>query len=156
VVLGSPGSGCSTLLKTLANQRGEYYAVEGNVYYDSLTPEDITRHYRGDVQYCPEDDIHFPTLSVDQTIRFAANTRTPRTRVDGQKRVDFTKLIADAYISVFGLDHVKDTPVGNSLIRGVSGGERKRVSISEVLATRSVVSSWDKCVLLPILSQRPP
>lgn len=56
VVLGSPGSGCSTFLKTLANQRGEYHSVEGEVHYDSLSPQDIAKHYRGDVTYCPEDD----------------------------------------------------------------------------------------------------
>jgi ABC-type multidrug transport system ATPase subunit len=56
VVLGRPGSGCSTFLKTLANQRGEYHAVAGEVHYDSLSPDDIAKHYRGDVTYCPEDD----------------------------------------------------------------------------------------------------
>lgn len=63
VVLGSPGSGCSTFLKTLANQRGEYHAVEGEVHYDSLSPEDIAKHYRGDVTYCPEDDGESHLLS---------------------------------------------------------------------------------------------
>lgn len=56
MVLGRPGSGCSTLLKTIANQRGEYHSVEGEVYYDSLSPEEVAKHYRGDVTYCPEDD----------------------------------------------------------------------------------------------------
>jgi len=61
VVLGRPGSGCSTFLKTLANQRAEYHSVQGEVHYDSLTPADIAKHYRGDVIYCPEDDgkLHF-------------------------------------------------------------------------------------------------
>ncbi|KAF9461129.1 hypothetical protein BDZ94DRAFT_1373768 [Collybia nuda] len=56
LVLGRPGSGCSTLLKTLANHRDEFHAVEGNIHYDSLTPAEIARHYQGDVQYCPEDE----------------------------------------------------------------------------------------------------
>lgn len=56
VVLGSPGSGCSTLLKVLANQRDEYHGVKGDVHYHSLTPEQVKNHYRGDVCYCPEDD----------------------------------------------------------------------------------------------------
>lgn len=47
------------------------------------------------------------------------------------------------YCTIFGLNHVKDTPVGDSSIRGVSGGEKKRVSISETLATRSLITSWD-------------
>ena len=64
VVLGSPGSGCSTFLKTLANQRAEYHVVEGEVHYDTLSPEDVSKHFRGDVTYCPEDDVYFPTLST--------------------------------------------------------------------------------------------
>jgi ATP-binding cassette subfamily G (WHITE) protein 2 (SNQ2) len=54
VVLGRPGSGCSTLLKILANQRAEYHAVEGHVDYDSFSPRAIEKHHRGDVQYSPE------------------------------------------------------------------------------------------------------
>jgi ATP-binding cassette subfamily G (WHITE) protein 2 (SNQ2) len=68
VVLGSPGSGCTTFLKMLANQRDTYHDVQGDVHYDSLTPKDIAAHYRGDVQYSPEDDVHFPTLTVEETI----------------------------------------------------------------------------------------
>ena len=44
---------------------------------------------------------------------------------------------------VFGISHVMDTLVGNEHIRGVSGGERKRVSIIETLATDGVVVAWD-------------
>jgi len=61
----------------LANQRDTYYDVKDDAHYDSLTPEDIAAHYRGDVQYSREDDIHSPTLTVEETIRFAAKTRTP-------------------------------------------------------------------------------
>ena len=143
VVLGRPGSGCSTLLKVLANQRQEYHRVEGDVWYDSLTPDQIEKHYRGDVQYCPEDDVHFPTLTVDQTLRFAATTRTPRNRLDKVPRTVHVDHIVEVLETVFGLRHVKDTLVGDASIRGVSGGEKKRVSISEALAARSLLNSWD-------------
>ncbi|KAI0649902.1 pleiotropic drug resistance ABC transporter [Trametes meyenii] len=143
LVLGRPGSGCSTLLKTLANQRQEYHAVEGDVWYDSLAPEQIERHYRGDVQYCPEDDVHFPTLTVDQTLRFAAETRTPRARVNSISREEHVSRMVEVLETVFGLRHVKDTLVGDASVRGVSGGEKKRVSIAEALATRSRLASWD-------------
>ena len=49
-------SGCSTFLKTLTNQQGEYHFVEGEVHYDLLSPDEIAKHYHGDVTYCPEDD----------------------------------------------------------------------------------------------------
>ncbi|RXW18211.1 hypothetical protein EST38_g7644 [Candolleomyces aberdarensis] len=143
LVLGRPGSGCSTFLKVLANQRSSFHSVEGEVFYDSITPTELAKHYRGDVQYCPEDDVHFPTLTVDQTIHFASKARAPQTRIQEQKRSEFTRVLADLYETIFGLNHVKDTVVGDASIRGVSGGEKKRVSISEAMATRSRITSWD-------------
>ena len=145
-MLGRPGAGCSTFLRVLANQRHEYHAIEGDVHYHSFTPEQIEKHHRGDVQYCPEDDVHFPTLTVEETLSFAAKTRTPRYRVDDKSREEFNRTIIDVITTVFGLRHVRGTLVGDAAIRGVSGGEKKRVSIGEALATRSLLNSWDKCV----------
>ncbi|GLB42433.1 putative ABC transporter superfamily, ABCG family. PDR (TC 3.A.1.205) subfamily protein [Lyophyllum shimeji] len=142
LVLGRPGSGCTTFLKTLANHRDEFYSVKGDVHYDSFTPEDIAKHYRGDVQYCPEDDVHFPTLTVKQTLDFAAGTRVPHVRTL-PSRSQYVNMITEILSTIFGLKHVQHTPVGDAAIRGVSGGEKKRVSIAEALATRSRVHSWD-------------
>lgn len=128
----------------LANQRDTYHNVEGEVHYDSLTPREIATQYRGDVQYSPEDDVHFPTLTVEETIKFAAKTRTPHTRVEGQTRDDLVEEITDVLITVFGLRHARKTLVGDARIRGISGGEKKRVSISEALACRSLINCWDK------------
>ncbi|KZT04452.1 pleiotropic drug resistance ABC transporter [Laetiporus sulphureus 93-53] len=142
LVLGCPGAGCSTLLKVLANQREEFHAVYGDVRYDAFTPKDVHAHYRGDVQYVPEDDVHFPTLTVRETLDFAAKTRTPHNRIEGSRAQHRLALI-DVLLTVFGLKHVENTLVGDASVRGVSGGEKKRVSISEVLATRSLLTSWD-------------
>lgn len=68
LVLGRPGSGCTSLLKVLANQRSSFHAVEGELSYDGITPEYMAKHYRGDVGYSPEDDVHFPSLTVRQTL----------------------------------------------------------------------------------------
>ncbi|KIP01968.1 hypothetical protein PHLGIDRAFT_130987 [Phlebiopsis gigantea 11061_1 CR5-6] len=143
LVLGRPGAGCTTFLRNLANQRGEYYSVEGEVHYDSFTPEEVKKFYRGDVQYSPEDDVHFPTMTVGQTLEFAARTRTPSTRLPGMTRDEHVKMEVDIATTVFGLRHVRDTLVGDASIRGVSGGEKKRVSISEALVSRSIINSWD-------------
>ncbi|KAJ2929810.1 hypothetical protein H1R20_g7294, partial [Candolleomyces eurysporus] len=142
LVLGSPGAGCSTLLKTMANHTSEYHSVTGSRHYDSITPADLAKHFRGDVQYCPEDDVHFPTLTVEQTIQFAARTRTPRTRAE-YSREQFQETLTTILTTVFGLRHAKKTPVGDAAVRGVSGGEKKRVSIAEALATRACIGCWD-------------
>ncbi|KIY72686.1 pleiotropic drug resistance ABC transporter [Cylindrobasidium torrendii FP15055 ss-10] len=144
LVLGRPGSGCSTLLKTLTNQRGEYHAVHGNVRYDALSSAQVESHYRGDVQYSPEDDVLFPSLTVQNTVEFAAKTRAPRDAGGiATSTSEYVKTVTDILITVFGLNHARDTPIGNASIRGVSGGEKKRVAICEALATRSRIVAWD-------------
>lgn len=142
LVLGRPGSGCTTLLKTLANSHEEYNKVEGELFYDSISPQDLKDRFRGDVQYCSEEDVHFSTLNVDETLDFAAKSRTPNKRF-GHTRAEYRKAITDVLITVFGLNHARKTRVGDAVIRGISGGEKKRVSIAEVLATRSCVTAWD-------------
>jgi ATP-binding cassette, subfamily G (WHITE), member 2, SNQ2 len=52
-------------------------------------------------------------------------------------------VIIDALLKMFGISHTKHTLVGDEYVRGVSGGERKRVSIAETLATKSTVVCWD-------------
>ncbi|KAG1782156.1 P-loop containing nucleoside triphosphate hydrolase protein [Suillus placidus] len=143
LVLGRPGAGCSTFLKTLANQCGGYHAVEGQIFYDSFTSEEIHDSFRGDVTYCPEDDIHFPTLTVDQTLSFAVRNRTPATRCLGQTREDYVEDTTTMLMKVLGLYRSKHTLVGNAQIQGVSGGERKRVSIAETLGSAGSLGAWD-------------
>lgn len=143
LVLGRPGAGCSTFLKTLANQCGEYHAVEGQIFYDSFTPKEIHDSFRGDVTYCPEDDIHFPTLTVDQTLSFAVRNRTPATRRLGQTREDYVEDTTTMLMKVLGLYRSKNTLVGSAHIQGVSGGERKRVSIAETLGSAGSLGAWD-------------
>ncbi|KAM0326619.1 hypothetical protein ACHAQA_006488 [Verticillium albo-atrum] len=137
LVLGRPGSGCSTLLKTLANHRAEYAAVEGEVHYGPLPAAEQEARFRGEVVYCEEDDRHFPTLTVWQTLWFALATKTRR-------RAAWTiPVVLDAFLAMFGIDHTRGTLVGDEHVRGVSGGERKRVSLAETLATRASVVCWD-------------
>ncbi|KAJ7168526.1 pleiotropic drug resistance ABC transporter [Mycena filopes] len=143
LVLGRPGSGCSTLLKTLANQTDEYHSISGAVHYDSLSPSEIRTRYRGDVQYCPEDDVHFPTLTVEQTLRFAARLRAPQAQARFESRDAYVDSMVEILCTIFGLRHVRGTQVGDNAIRGVSGGEKKRVSIAEALATRMRIGAWD-------------
>ena len=114
------------------------------MHYDSLTPEDIFKHFRGDVIYCPEDDIHFPTLTVDETLRFAAKMRAPHKRIEDRTRSSYVTTMTDILQTIFGLRHTKNTPVGDAAIRGVSGGEKKRVSLSEALTLHSAITTWDK------------
>jgi len=51
LVLGPPGSGCTTFLKTIACQTESYKSVEGEISYGGLTPKEIQKFYRGQVVY---------------------------------------------------------------------------------------------------------
>ena len=137
LVLGRPGSGCTTFLKAIANQKGDYAEVTGDVTYGGIAARKQHAHYRGEVNYNPEDDQHFPALNVWQTLKFSLLNKTKK-REKGEINV-----IIDALMRMFGISHTKHTLVGNEFVRGISGGERKRVSIAETLATKSTVVCWD-------------
>ncbi|ORY85494.1 putative ABC transporter [Protomyces lactucae-debilis] len=143
LVLGQPGSGCTTFLKALANQRNGYKEVTGNVHYGGIGWEEMAKKYRGDVVYNSEDDLHFATLSVEQTLRFALKTRTPGERPQGETRKGYQDKFLNVLGKIFGIEHTFKTKVGDEMVRGVSGGEKKRVSIAEVFVNRASVGCWD-------------
>ncbi|TIB72352.1 hypothetical protein E3Q23_03425 [Wallemia mellicola] len=143
LVLGKPGSGCTTFLKALANRHHEYVSVEGDLTYGGLSPQEVKEKYRGEIVMNTEEDLHYPTLTVAQTLEFAIRQKVPRIRPNGMRRSEYVKYILDALLKIFGIEHTANTVVGNDFIRGVSGGERKRVSIAETLVTRASVMCWD-------------
>lgn len=54
LVLGCPGSGCTTFLKAVANQRQDYAAIEGDVRYAGIDALDMAKYYKGEVVYNEE------------------------------------------------------------------------------------------------------
>ncbi|KAI5925375.1 ABC-2 type transporter-domain-containing protein [Camillea tinctor] len=137
MVLGRPGAGCSTFLKAVCNNRESFAAVEGDISYGGIPAKKQKQMYRGEVNYNPEDDIHFASLNVWQTFTFALMNKTKKANIGD------IPIIANALMKMFGISHTKYTRVGDEYIRGVSGGERKRVSIAETLASKSTVMAWD-------------
>lgn len=144
VVLGRPGAGCSTFLKTVASQTYGFHIDPSSVLsYDGLTAQDIHNHFRGDVVYCAETENHFPHMTVGDTLEFAARMRTPKNRPQGVTREMYAEHMANVAMATFGLSHTRNSKVGNDYIRGVSGGERKRVSIAEVYLAQASLQCWD-------------
>jgi len=84
-------------------------------------------------------------LTVAQTLDFALSTKAPgpRGRLPGVKRKAFVNEVRDLLLRMLNVSHTKQTLVGDAFVRGVSGGERKRVSIAEMMTTRARVQSWD-------------
>lgn len=79
VVLGPPGSGCSTFLKTITGEtHGFYVDQESHINYQGVSPKLMNRNFRGEAIYTAEVDVHFPAMTVGETLYFAAQARRPR------------------------------------------------------------------------------
>ncbi|CAI6337086.1 unnamed protein product [Periconia digitata] len=144
IVLGRPGAGCSTLLKTMCGElHGLSMGDESVVHYNGIPQKQMMKEFKGEAVYNQEVDKHFPHLTVGQTLEFAAACRTPQHRMRDMSREDFFKFVAKVVMAVVGLSHTYNTKVGNDFIRGVSGGERKRVSIAEMMVAGSPFAAWD-------------
>ncbi|KAF2119900.1 pleiotropic drug resistance protein, ABC superfamily [Lophiotrema nucula] len=139
LVLGRPGSGCSTFLKSLA---GETSGLEiddvSNINYDGMTYPQMHQMFKGDCVYLAELDVHFPELTLGQTLMFAAVTR----KKESDKKSD-PRSIARDVASRFNLSDAFDTKIGNAMIRGISGGEKRRTSIAEVFIGGAQFQCWD-------------
>jgi ABC-type multidrug transport system ATPase subunit len=143
LVLGRPGAGCTTLLKVLANRRHGYQSVEGEVKFGSLDHKQAEQ-YRGQIVMNTEEELFFPTLTVGQTIDFATRMKIPFHLPSNESdREKYQREWRDFLLKSMGISHTHDTKVGDEFVRGVSGGERKRVSIIETLATKATVYCWD-------------
>lgn len=90
------------------------------------------RHFSGERVYLAELDVHFPDLSLGQTLGFAASTRN-----------NADPAASHSVASLFGLRDAFDTLIGDTLIRGISGGEKRRTSIAEAYIGGAQLQCWD-------------
>ncbi|XP_048733666.1 ATP-binding cassette sub-family G member 8-like [Ostrea edulis] len=120
-ILGTSGSGKTSLLDVLAG-RNDGGSVEGEMFLNGVS---WTRQMvRSCSAYVRQDDRLLAHLTVKETLMFVAQLKLPSSfqKEEIENRVD-------GVISELGLRHVWDTKIGNEESRGVSGGERRRVSI---------------------------
>ncbi|MBA0580779.1 hypothetical protein Gorai_022983, partial [Gossypium raimondii] len=87
------------------------------------------------IGFVTQDDVLFPHLTVKETLTYAALLRLPLTLTKQQKEKRALDVIYE-----LGLDRCQDTMIGGSFVRGVSGGERKRVCIgNEIIINPSLL-----------------
>ncbi|XP_009605775.1 ABC transporter G family member 9 [Nicotiana tomentosiformis] len=120
-MLGPSGSGKTTLLTGLGGRLSGRLA--GSITYNGKPFTNAMKRYTG---FVTQDDILYPHLTVTETLLFTALLRLPKTLSHEEKVVH-----AEAVISQLGLTKCKDSIIGGPLLRGISGGERKRVSIGQ-------------------------
>jgi ABC-type multidrug transport system ATPase subunit len=133
--MGPSGAGKTTLLNILAGR------LSGGELSSDIR---INKHKRGAfwkniVGYVEQDDLLHPRLTVRETITNSAHLRLPRDlpKEEIEKRIDYI-------INNLGLKGVENSRIGNAEIRGVSGGERKRVSVAVELVTNPRILFLDE------------
>ena len=144
------------LLKALA---GRFHSagsttVSGGIFYDGDSV-DSRKFIVGKVaDYIEQGDTHEAVLSVEETMKFswlcstgghhsyARAKDSASAAIMNQEDSKFT--IVNNVMTTLGLKGVKDTYVGNASIRGVSGGQKRRVTVGEMVVCPRPVSSMRK------------
>jgi ABC-type multidrug transport system ATPase subunit len=130
-LIGSPDSGITLLLSLLAGRSPLFGKATVNILYDGQPISAVTRKAVG---YVVKDDPNLPQFTVYETLLFAARLRVAD---ESTKLLRFRTLL---WMKLLGLSHTYNTVVGDALTRGVSGGERRRVSYGcEMIAGQSLV-----------------
>uniref|UniRef100_A0A8C7N6R2 Broad substrate specificity ATP-binding cassette transporter ABCG2 n=1 Tax=Oncorhynchus kisutch TaxID=8019 RepID=A0A8C7N6R2_ONCKI len=130
-ILGPTGSGKSSFLDVLA-ARKDPSGLSGEVLIDGAPQPPNFKCLSG---YVVQDDVVMGTLTVRENLRFSAALRLPRSVPQKEKDARVNDLITE-----LGLTKVADAKVGTQMIRGISGGERKRTNIGmELIIDPSVL-----------------
>ncbi|CAG7865436.1 unnamed protein product [Brassica rapa] len=120
-VLGASGSGKSTLIDALADRIAKE-SLHGSITLNGEVLESSLHKVIS--AYVMQDDLLFPMLTVEETLMFSAEFRLPRSLSKKKKQARVQTLIDQ-----LGLRNAATTVIGDEGHRGVSGGERRRVSI---------------------------
>ncbi|KAL3664423.1 hypothetical protein V7S43_010746 [Phytophthora oleae] len=139
-LLGPSGSGKTTLLNALAAMQNGNSKFTGELLLDGSK---ITKRYRRIAAYVQQDDTLYSTLTVRECISYSAQLRLPLSMTDSAKSAMVQRVIAE-----LNLSHVADSRIGSvggsTSERGISGGERRRVSIGMELVTSPQILILDE------------
>lgn len=120
-MLGPSGSGKTTLLTALGGRLGG--SLGGSITYNGKPFSNSMKRHTG---FVTQDDVLYPHLTVTETLVYTALLRLPGTLSRDDKAQH-----AEAVIAQLGLTRCRNSIIGGAFLRGVSGGERKRVSIGQ-------------------------
>ncbi|XP_058090204.1 ABC transporter G family member 11-like isoform X2 [Magnolia sinica] len=120
-LMGPSGSGKSTLLDALSSRLATNAFLSGSILLNGRK----AKLSFGNAAYVTQDDNLIGTLTVRETISYSARLRLPDKMPWSEKQA-----LVESTIIEMGLQDCADTVIGNWHLRGVSGGERRRVSIA--------------------------
>ncbi|KAL3369837.1 hypothetical protein AABB24_007058 [Solanum stoloniferum] len=120
-MLGPSGSGKTTLLTSIAGRlHGKF---SGTITYND---QQFSSSMKRKIGFVTQDDVLYPHLTVLETLTYAALLRLP-SKLTNQEKIEQAELV----IMELGLTRCRNSMIGGQLFRGISGGERKRVSIGQ-------------------------
>lgn len=133
VIMGPSGSGKTSLLNLMADRLHDslstVYQSKGVLKLNNAVPSsEVIRSICSYV--CQDDDALFPCLTVRENLQFAAALRLPTHLSKAQKRQR-----AESVLLKLGLRDCADNLVGDDLVKGISGGEKRRVTIAIQILT---------------------
>ncbi|KAK1311944.1 putative pleiotropic drug resistance protein 7 [Acorus calamus] len=156
LVLGPPGSGKTSLLLALAGKLSSDLKVSGRVTYNGHGLNEFVPERTA--AYISQHDLHIGEMTVRETLAFSARCQGVGTRYDmlvelsrREKEANIkpdpdidifmksvslggqeANVMTDYILKILGLDICADTMVGDEMIRGISGGQRKRVTTGDI------------------------
>ncbi|AQK96514.1 ABC transporter G family member 40 [Zea mays] len=157
LLLGPPGSGKTTLLLALAGRLDKDLKFSGKVTYNGHEMTEFVPERTA--AYISQHDLHIGEMTVRETLAFSARCQGVGSRLDMLTELSrrekaanikpdadidaFMKaaalggqdanVVTDYILKILGLDICADTMVGDEMLRGISGGQRKRVTTGEML-----------------------
>ncbi|KAH1144939.1 hypothetical protein AAZX31_15G011700 [Glycine max] len=157
LLLGPPSSGKTTLLLALSGKLDKTLKVSGRVTYNGHELNEFVPQRTA--AYISQHDLHIGEMTVRETLAFSARCQGVGSRYDmlselsrREKAANIkpdpdldvymkatategqeSNIVTDYTLKILGLDICADTMVGDEMLRGISGGQRKRVTTGEML-----------------------
>ena len=128
--MGPSGSGKTSLISVAADLTRQGDVQEGSLISVNGEEGRVPKRLVGVVW---QDDLLLSNLTVEENLYFAARLKTPEDKSNA-----IVQRVVEATMSELGLTHIRDSVVGSALgsVRGISGGERKRVAVGAELVVR--------------------
>ncbi|BGP02838.1 ATP-binding cassette transporter snq2 [Rhodotorula toruloides] len=140
VIMGPSGAGKSSLLQMLAGRLSSgpmsAFRSEGSIMLNNQEFDSSLASLVAFVEQ--EDSHHLPALTVRETLRYAARLRLK------DRSVAACDARAEEVLRLLGLATCADTLVGGSLVKGISGGEKRRLSLAVQLLSDPAVLYADE------------
>lgn len=140
-IMGSSGAGKTSLLNVLAGrlQSNRELRIEAEIRLNNYLVDPTDINVRRNIAFVAQDDSLQVTATPREAIRFSARLRL--SRAISEDEID---QLTDRMLLELGLTACADSIVGGALIKGISGGERKRTSVGVELVTRPGVVFLDE------------